>query len=111
LTGDQRHRNDITNGQQVSRHSFPTLCFLFFPHPHFLKTILSHPASGTFGFTPTHKADPLQSQKSHFFAHADKHIMKLNNKMLKRNVQYIARFSSINTTFDTLNNLIAGATL
>lgn len=32
-------------------------------------------------------------------------------KMLKRNVQYIAPFISINTTFDTLNNLTAGATL
>ncbi len=31
--------------------------------------------------------------------------------MLKRNVQYIAPFVSINTTFDTLNNLTAGATL
>ncbi len=37
--------------------------------------------------------------------------MKLDNKMLKRNVQYIARFSSINITFDTLNYLTAGATL
>jgi len=111
LTGDQTHRNDITNGQRVSRHSLPTLSFLFFSHPHFLKTILSQPASGTFGFAPTHKANPSQSQKSHFFAFADKHIMKLDNKMLKRNVQYIAPLISINTTFDTLNNLTAGATL
>jgi len=70
LTGEHRHKNDITNGQRVSRHSLPTLCFLFFSHPHFLKTILSQPASGTFGFAPTHKADPSQSQKSHFFAFA-----------------------------------------
>ena len=111
MTGDQRHRNKIINVQRVSRHSLPTLSFLFFSHPHFLKTILSQPASGTFGFAPTHKANPSQSQKSHFFAYADKHIMKLDNKMLKRNVQYITPFISINTTFDTLNNLTAGATL
>ena len=58
-----------------------------------------------------HEEYTSQSQKSHFFAFADKHIMKLDNKMLKRNVQYIAPFISINTTFDTLNNLTAGATL
>jgi hypothetical protein len=110
LTGDQ-HTDHIPSGQGVSLHSLPTLCFLFFSHPHFLKTILSQPASGTFGFAPSHNADPSQSQKSHFFAYADKHIMKLDNKMLKRNVQYIAPFISINTTFDTLNNLTAGATL
>jgi len=85
--------------------------FFIFSHPHFLKTILSQPASGTFGFAPTHKASPSQSQKSHFFAYADKRIMKLDNKMLKKHVQYIAPFISINTTFDTLNNLTAGATL
>lgn len=111
MTGDQRHRNDIINGQRVSRHSLTTLCFLFFSHPHFLKTILCHPASGTFGFAPSHKANPSQSQKSHFFSYADKNIMKLDNKLLKINVQYIARFCSINITFDTLNNLTAGATL
>ena len=38
MTGEHRHRNDITNGQRVSQHSLPTLCFLFFSHPHFLKT-------------------------------------------------------------------------
>ena len=85
--------------------------FFIFSHPHFLKTILSQPASGTFGFAPTHKANPSQSQKSHFFAYADNHIKNLDNKMLKRNVQYIARISSINITFDTLNILTAGATL
>jgi hypothetical protein len=111
LTGDQRHRNDITNGQHLNRHADRPYVFYFFPTAHFLKTILCQPASGTFGFTPPHKADPSQSQKSHFFSYADKHIVKLDNKMLKTNVQYIARFSSIKTTFDTLNNLTAGATL
>lgn len=37
MTGDQRHRNDIVNGQRGSRHSLPSLCFLFFPHHTFFK--------------------------------------------------------------------------
>jgi hypothetical protein len=32
------HTPHIENGQRVSRHSLPTLCYLFFPHPNFLKT-------------------------------------------------------------------------
>jgi len=70
LTGDKRHRNDIINGQRVSRHSLPTLCFLFFSLRTFFKNNFSQPVSGTFGFAPTHKADPSQSQKSRFFAYA-----------------------------------------
>jgi len=77
LTGDQ-HRDHISSGQRVSRHSLPTLCFLFFPTAHFLKTILSRPTSGTFGFAPTHKADPSQSQKSHFFANAQGLTIRMN---------------------------------
>jgi len=80
LTGDQRHRNDTTNGQRVSRHSLPTLCFLFISNPHFLKTILSQPASGTFGFAPTHRTDPSQSQKSHFFAYAQTKFINLKSE-------------------------------
>jgi hypothetical protein len=38
LTGGQQHTDHIENGQRVSQHSLPTLCFLFFSHPHFLKT-------------------------------------------------------------------------
>jgi hypothetical protein len=42
--------------------------FLFFPTAHFFKTILASRTSGTFGFAPTHKADPSAKKKSHFFA-------------------------------------------
>jgi hypothetical protein len=83
LTGDQRHRNEITNGQRVSRHSLPTLCFLFFSHRTFFKNNFSQPASGTFGFAPTHKADPSQSQKSHLFAYAPTEIRILVNYILR----------------------------
>jgi hypothetical protein len=48
----------------------------FVVKPAFFKNNFSQPASGTFGFAPTHKADPSQSQKSHFFANAQGH----NNK-------------------------------
>jgi hypothetical protein len=44
--------------------------FLFFPTAHFLKTILASRTNGTFAFAPTHKADPSQNQKSHFFSNA-----------------------------------------
>jgi hypothetical protein len=37
---------------------------------HFLKFLLANRLSGTFGFAPTHKADPSQNQKSHSFANA-----------------------------------------
>ena len=77
LTVDQ-HTDHNSSGQRVSRHSLPTLCFLFFSHPHFLKTILSQPVSGTFGFAPTHKANPSQSQKSHFFAFAQGLTIRMN---------------------------------
>ena len=107
---DERHTNDTTNGQRVSRHALPTQCFLFFPTAHFLKTILASRTNGTFGFS-RHTSRPFTKPKEPFFANADKQIIKLDNNMLKRNVQYIAPFVSINTTFDTLNNLTAGATL
>jgi hypothetical protein len=44
--------------------------FVIFSTAHFLKTILASRTSGTFGFAPTHKADPSQNQKSHFLANA-----------------------------------------
>ncbi len=34
MTGDQGHRNDITIGQRVSRHSLPTLLYYLFSPPH-----------------------------------------------------------------------------
>ena len=49
-------------------------------HPsNFLKFLLARRTSGTFGFAPTHKADPSQSQKSHFFAYAPMTIKTLKN--------------------------------
>jgi hypothetical protein len=67
LTGDQRHTDHISNGQQLSRHSLPSLLYFLFSQPHiFFNSILASLTSGTFGFALTHKANPSQNQKSHF---------------------------------------------
>jgi hypothetical protein len=43
LTGEQRQRNDIINGQQqLIRHADRPSVFYFFPTAHFLKTILAY---------------------------------------------------------------------
>jgi hypothetical protein len=53
--------------------------FLFFSTPHFLKTILALRTNGTFGFAPTHKADPSAKPKEPFFANALKNqLNKIN---------------------------------
>jgi hypothetical protein len=54
----------------------PTLCFLFFSHPHFLKTILASPQVAHLAL-PHPQADPSQSQKSHFLpTHRPINLMK-----------------------------------
>jgi hypothetical protein len=68
LTGDQGHRKDITNGQRVSRHSLPSLCFLFFPHRTFFKNNFSQPANGTFGFA-RQTMPSLRKTKRAIFCH------------------------------------------
>jgi len=70
LTGDQRHRNDIINGQRVSRHADLPYVFLFFAHRTFFKNNFSQPTSGTFGFAPpasrpfAKPKEPLFSQRT-----------------------------------------------
>jgi len=44
----------------------------FFPTAHFLKTILASRTSGTFGFAPTHKADPSAKPKEPLFSQRTK---------------------------------------
>jgi len=75
LTSDQQHRNDITIGQRVSRHSLTTLCFLFFSHRTFLKTIFASRTNGTFGFAPTAQADTQAKPKEPFFSQRTDLIM------------------------------------
>ena len=42
--------------------------FYFFSHRTFLNTILASRTSGTFGFAPTHKADPSAKPKEPLFS-------------------------------------------
>jgi hypothetical protein len=82
LTGDQRHRNDITNGQHLNRHADRPYIFYFFPIAHFLKTILASPQVAHLALSHP-QADPSQSQKSHFLP---THLIKMyfcNNYILK----------------------------
>ncbi len=57
---------------------------------------------------PATQVEPSQSQKSHFFAHDNKLIMKVDNKMLKINVKYITLFNETNTTIVKLNYFTVG---
>lgn len=81
MTGDQRRRNDITNGQQLTRHADRPNVFYFFPTAHFLKTILANPQVAHLAL-PHPQADPSQNQKSHFFAYAPTEIRILVNYIL-----------------------------
>jgi hypothetical protein len=69
LTGDQKHTDDITNGQHLNRHADQPYVFYFFSLRTFLKTILASRTSGTFGFAPTHKANPSAKPKEPLFCH------------------------------------------
>ena len=75
MTGDQRHRNDITNGQRVSRSrklSGPTLCFLFFPHRTFFKNNFSQPHKWHIWFCPTHKPTLRKTKRAIFCQRTDR---------------------------------------
>jgi hypothetical protein len=63
LTGDQ-HTDHISNGQQVSRHSLPTLLyFLFFPPHFFFIQFFANRTVKHIWFLPTHN-QTLKNQKS-----------------------------------------------
>jgi hypothetical protein len=64
LTGDQRHTDYISTGQQLSRHSLPTLLYFLFSPPHiFFNSILASRTFGTFAFAPSHKANASAKAK------------------------------------------------
>jgi hypothetical protein len=69
---NDRNKHKVT-GQMNHQTADPKAnasVFLFFPTAHFLKTILASRTSGTFGFAPTHKADPSAKPKEPLFANA-----------------------------------------
>ena len=68
MTGDQKHTDNIETGQRVIRYSSRSDVFYFFSHRTFLKTILASHTSGTFGFAPTHKANPSAKPKEPLFS-------------------------------------------
>ena len=82
MTGDQRHRNDIINGQQLIRHADLLDGFYFFPTAHFLKTILASRTNGTFGFA-RHKSRPIAKPKETFFANAQAKCINLKSEFFK----------------------------
>jgi hypothetical protein len=108
LTGDQ-HTDHIATGQQLSRHSLPTLLYFFiFPTAHFFnsnkrsdsraplkeklnkRVVLLPPHKWHIWFCPTHKPT-LAKPKEPFFAHApfcprtDNDIEHLKLKLADRN--------------------------
>jgi hypothetical protein len=101
LTGDQKHRDHIATGQQVNRHSSQPEVFYFFSHRTFLKTILASRTSGTFGFAPTHKADPPAKPKEPLFSQRTYNNNKLDtNNMLKKmfNILHLLKVEFISLT-------------
>ncbi|MCK6382713.1 MAG: hypothetical protein L6Q54_15900, partial [Leptospiraceae bacterium] len=67
----------ISIGQQVSRHSLPTLLYFLFSPPHiFFNSILASRTNGTFGFA-RHTSQPFAKPKEPFFAHALMTTMQL----------------------------------
>ena len=77
LTGGHRHTNHISTGQQLSRHSLPTLLYFLFSPPHiFLIQFYCHRTNGTFGFA-RNTSRPLAKPKEPFFAHAPMTTMQL----------------------------------
>lgn len=84
MTGEQKHTDHIETGQRVSRHLLPTLCFLFFFHRTFLKTILASRTSGTFGFAQTHKADPSAKPKEPLFSQRTENDFEKNRMDTKQ---------------------------
>jgi hypothetical protein len=67
LTGDQKYTDHIATEQRVSRHSSRPDVFYFFSHRTFLKPFLASRTCGTFGFAPTHKAEPSAKPKEPLF--------------------------------------------
>jgi hypothetical protein len=95
LTGDQ-HIEHIQTGQRVSRHSCRPDVFYFFFHRTFLKTILASRTSGTFGFAPTHKADPSAKPKEPLFSQRTYNNNKLDTDNMLKNMFNILHLLKLN---------------
>ena len=101
MTGDQKYTDHIATRQRVSRHSSRPDVFYFFPHRTFLKTILARRTIVTFGFAPTHKADPSAKPKEPLFSQRTYNNNKLDkNNMLKNmfNILHLLKVKFISLT-------------
>ena len=77
MTGDQ-HTDHISTGQQLSRHSLPTLLYFLFSPPHiFFNSILASRTNGTLAFAPNAQANPSAKAKEPFFANAPLRMLKI----------------------------------
>ena len=87
LTGDQ-HTDHISTGQQLSRHSLPTLLYFLFSPPHiFLIQFLASRTNGTFGFA-RHSSRPFAKPKEPLFCQRT----NKDNKHIKPNLADIKYF-------------------
>jgi hypothetical protein len=90
LTGDQRHTDHIATGQQLSRHSLPTLLYFLFSPPHiFFNSILASRTNGTFGFA-RHTSQPFAKPKEPFFANAPMTVLDNIKLTLRPEYLYIS---------------------
>ena len=97
MTENEKHKDNILTGQRESRPDV----FYFFPNRTFLKTILASRTSGTFGFAPTHKANPSAKPKEPLFCQRTYNNNKLDtNNMLKNmfNILHLFKVKFISLT-------------
>jgi len=83
LTGNPKHTDQITTGQRVIRHTSRPLCFLFFCHRTFLKTILASRRSGTFGFA-RHTSQRFAKPKEPLFSQRTENEFEKNRMDTKQ---------------------------
>ncbi len=74
MTGGH-HTDHTSTRQQVSRHSSQPDVFYFFSTTHFLKTFLSQPAFGTFGFAQPTSRPFTKTKEPNFSTHTENGII------------------------------------
>jgi hypothetical protein len=75
---NDRMKDKIETGQMNNQTADPKANaseFLFLLTAHFLKTILASRTNGTFGFAPTHKADPSAKKRATFAVDGKKKLI------------------------------------
>ena len=92
MTGNQRHKDHIATGQQLSRHTLPTLLYFLFSPPHiFFNSILASRTNGTFGFAPIAQANPSGNNQRAVSANARRTISGILKLSLPTEKQLIIK--------------------